>query len=60
VFKNAEGDVEELAHDGAADSQVMEFAAFEDCNPRLKGFAPTPNAKRQTPNVDPGLCPKIE
>ena len=35
VFKNAEGDVEEFAHDGAADSEGMEFSAFQNCDPRL-------------------------
>ena len=43
VFKNAEDNVEEFAHDGAADSEVMEFAALEVCDPRPKGFAPTPS-----------------
>jgi hypothetical protein len=42
VFKNAEADVKEFTHNGAADSQVMEFAALEVCDPRLKGFRPTP------------------
>jgi hypothetical protein len=44
VFKNTEGDVKELAHDGAADREIMEFAALEACDPRLKGFAPTPSS----------------
>ncbi len=43
VFKNAEGDVKELAHDGAADSEVMELSAFKDYNPRFKGLTPTPS-----------------
>jgi hypothetical protein len=29
MFKNAKGDVEEFAHDGAADSEIMEFAALQ-------------------------------
>src|ERR1700745_295808 len=43
MFKNAEGDVEEFAHNGAADSQIMELSAFKDCNPGLKGLTPTPS-----------------
>ena len=43
VFKNAESNVEKFAHDGAADSEVMEFPVFKDCDPRPKGFAPTPS-----------------
>jgi hypothetical protein len=39
VFKNAEGDVEEFACDGAADGEIMEPSAFQNCNPRLKGAA---------------------
>ena len=35
MFKNAESDVEEFAHDSAANSEGMEFAAFEHCDPRL-------------------------
>ena len=42
MFKNAEGDVKELAHDGAADSEVMELSAFKDCK-RFKGLTPTPS-----------------
>jgi hypothetical protein len=29
VFKNAEDNVEEFAHDGAGDSEIMEFSALE-------------------------------
>jgi len=43
VFKNTEGDVKELAHDGAADSEIMELSAFKDCNPGLKRLTPTPS-----------------
>ena len=43
MFKNAESNVEKFAHDGAADSEVMEFSVFKDCDPRLKGFTPTPS-----------------
>src|SRR5882762_10330727 len=43
VFKNAEDNVEEFAHDGAADSEMMEFSALEHCDPKLKGFAPPPS-----------------
>jgi hypothetical protein len=43
VFKNAEGDVKEFAHDGAADSEMMEFAAFQYPHPGLKGRRPTPS-----------------
>src|ERR1700726_5069777 len=32
-----------LRFDGAADSEVMEFSVFKDCDPRLKGFTPTPS-----------------
>jgi hypothetical protein len=37
MFQNAEGDVEEFAHDGAADSENMELSAFKDCNPGCHG-----------------------
>jgi hypothetical protein len=43
VFKNAEGNVKEFAHDRGADSQGMEFSAFEQGNPRRKGLTPTPS-----------------
>ena len=43
MFKNAEGDVEEFAHDGAADSEVVELAVLQNGDPRLQGFAPTPS-----------------
>ncbi len=43
MFQNAEGDVEEFAHDGAADSENMELSAFKDCNPGLQGLTPTPS-----------------
>ena len=43
VFKNAEGDVEEFAHDGAADSEMMELSAFQNGDPRLEGLTPTPS-----------------
>jgi hypothetical protein len=43
MFKNAEGEVEEFAHDGAADSEIMECVAFEDGDPGLKGLTPTPS-----------------
>ena len=43
MFEHTEGDVEELAHDGAADSEVMELAAFQNGDPRLEGLTPTPS-----------------
>jgi len=42
VFKNAESDVEELAHDGAANGQVMEFAPLKESDPGLESCAPAP------------------
>ena len=41
MSKNAEGDVKEFAHNGAADSEIMEFSAFKLSDPRMEGFAPT-------------------
>jgi hypothetical protein len=37
MSKNAEGDVKEFAHNGAADGKIMEFAAFEQSDPRPQG-----------------------
>jgi hypothetical protein len=39
ISKNAEGDVKEFAHDGAADSEIMEFSVLEFGDPRLQNFA---------------------
>ena len=46
MSENAEGNVEEFAHNGGANSEVMEFTTFQDCDPRLEGFAPTPSDRR--------------
>jgi hypothetical protein len=43
MSKNAEGDVKEFAHNGAADGKIMEFTAFEQSDPRAQGFAPAPS-----------------
>jgi hypothetical protein len=37
MSKNAEGDVKEFAHNGAADGKIMEFAALEQSDPRPQG-----------------------
>ena len=37
ISKNAEG--EEFAHDGAADSEIVEFSVLEFGDPRLQNFA---------------------
>ena len=39
VTKNAESDVEKLAHDSAANGQVMEFALLKDSDPGLERSA---------------------
>ena len=46
MSKNAEGDVKEFAHDGAADGKIMEFSALELSDPRLQSFAPAPGDGR--------------
>ena len=43
MFQNAEGDVEEFAHEGATNGEVMEFAILQTGNPRLEGLRPTPS-----------------
>ena len=45
ISKNAEG--EEFAHDGAADSEIMEFSVLEFGDPRLQNFAVTPGEGRR-------------
>ena len=42
VTKNAESDVEKLAHDSAANGQVMEFALLKDSDPGLERSTPAP------------------
>jgi hypothetical protein len=51
MFENAEGEVEELPHDGAADCQIMELSALQYCDPRLEWLTPTPSAKRPAPSA---------
>jgi hypothetical protein len=43
IGKNAEGDVKEFTHNGAADGKIMEFAALEQSDPGLQRFAPAPS-----------------
>jgi len=43
VFENTEGDVEELAHDGASDGQVRKSPLLQQSDPGLKRFAPAPS-----------------
>jgi hypothetical protein len=43
VSKNAEGDVEELRHDGAADGQIGEFSLLQQSEPGFKGLTPAPS-----------------
>jgi hypothetical protein len=55
MFQNAEDDVEEFAHEGATNGEVMEFAILQTGNPRLEGLRPTPSnavaiARRQASN----------
>ena len=40
MFEDAKGDVKELAHDGASDSELSEFALLEQSDPGLEGSAP--------------------
>jgi hypothetical protein len=42
VFENTEGDVEEFAHDGAADGQGAKFSFLEQGNPGPERFTPSP------------------
>ena len=44
MAKNSESNVEEFAHDGAANGEVMELTAFEKDDPKLEGSAPAPSA----------------
>ena len=43
MAKNFESNVEEFAHDGAANGEVMEVTAFENDDPKLEGSAPAPS-----------------
>ena len=47
ISKNAEGDVKEFAHDGAADGEIVEFSVLEFGDPRLQNFAVTPGEGRR-------------
>ena len=40
MFEDAKGDVKELAHDGASDSELSEFALLEQSDPGLERSAP--------------------
>ena len=43
MTKNSESNVEQLAHDGAPNGEVMELTSFEKDDPGLEGSAPAPS-----------------
>jgi hypothetical protein len=43
MSENTEGDVEELAHDGAADGQVAKSSLLQQSDPGPEGFTPAPS-----------------
>jgi hypothetical protein len=45
MTKHSESNVEEFAHDGAPNGEVMELTAFENDDPRLEGAAPAPSVR---------------